>query len=146
VREDCFRGERLLSIEDARRRGDVWARDEYGMRRHSRTQRLPLEHFTEVEKPALLPLPAEPYDVPVWTEPKVGPDQLAVVAKAVYSMPRQYRGKRLQARADSRMVRFYFRGELASARAARCSTPIAPADTAACRCSRSRCRWLLEGW
>ena len=112
VREDGFRGERLLSIPDAQRRGETWARDEYGMRRHTRTQRMPLEHFNEVEKSCLLPAPSERYDVPHWCEPKVGPDQFAVVLKSLYSIERQYRGKKLKARADTHTVRFYFRGEL----------------------------------
>jgi transposase len=112
VREDCFRGERLLSIHDARRRAETWSLTEYGMRRHTRTQRMPLEHFNEVENGRLLPAPTEPYDVPKWCDPKVGPDQFAVVLKALYSLPRAYRGKRLRARADSQTVRFYLKGEL----------------------------------
>jgi transposase len=115
VREDCFRGERLLSIADARRRGEIWSREEYGMRRHSSTGRLPLEHFEAVEKSVLLPAPLEPYDVPVWCDPKVGPDQHAAVCKALYPLPREYRGKKLRARADSKTVRFYFRGQLIQA-------------------------------
>lgn len=112
VREDCFRGERLLAIADALRRAEQWSLTEYGVRRHSRTQRMPLEHFTAVEQACLLPAPTEPYDVPKWCDPKVGPDQFAVVCKALYSMPREYRRKTLRARADSRTVRFYFNGEL----------------------------------
>jgi transposase len=112
VREDCFRGERLLTIVDARRRGEVWSRDEYGMRKHTRTQRMPLEHFTTVEKACLLAAPTETYDVPHWCDPKVGPDQFAVVCKALYSLPRIYRRKELRARADSQLVRFYYKREL----------------------------------
>jgi transposase len=112
VREDCFRGERLKCIEDARRRACTWARDEYGMRRHTRTQRLPKECFEADEKPRLLPPPIEPYDVPIYCDPKVAPDQHAQVAKALYSLPRDFRGKRLRARADRSIVRFYFNGKL----------------------------------
>lgn len=111
VREDCYRGERLRTLADARRRGSEWSRDEYGMRRHSRTSRMPLEHFEAVEQERLLPLPGEPYDIPHWCEPKVGPDQHAWVLKALYSLPRQYRRKKLRARADSNTVRFYYKGE-----------------------------------
>ena len=39
VREDCFVGERLATIEQSRVRSVVWSREEAGMRRHSRTQR-----------------------------------------------------------------------------------------------------------
>ena len=42
------------------------------MRRHSRTQRLPREHFEAEERPALLPAPTAPYDVPTLVRPKVG--------------------------------------------------------------------------
>jgi hypothetical protein len=41
------------------------------MRRHTRTQRLPREHFEAEERAALLPPPAAPYDIPLWCDPKV---------------------------------------------------------------------------
>jgi transposase len=65
VREDCFRGERLQTLEDAARRARFWTLEEYGMRRHTRTQRLPRECFEVEEKPRLLPKPSEPYDIPL---------------------------------------------------------------------------------
>lgn len=107
VREDCYGGERLHTLEECRERGRVWSETEYGMRRHTRTQRLPREHFLEVEKPALLPAPTEPYDTPIWCEPKVARDQCAQVAQALYSLPTIYLGKKLRARADRTLVRFY---------------------------------------
>jgi hypothetical protein len=107
VREDCFAGERLYSIEEARSCARVWCLTEYGMRRHTRTQRLPLEHYEAEEKPRLLPAPTEPYDPPLWCAPKVGRDHLAAVAKALYSLPTAFIGKKLSARADSQLVRFY---------------------------------------
>lgn len=108
VRDDCFAGERLQSLEDAAHRGRRWAQGEYGLRRHSTTHRLPLEHFDAVERPALLPAPTEAYDIPLWCEPKVARDQHALVDRALYSLPDVYRGKRLRARADRTTVRFYF--------------------------------------
>jgi hypothetical protein len=77
------------------------------MRRHSTTGRRPLEHFEAEERPVLLPLPAAPYDIPLWAEPKVGRDHYAQVAKAIYSLPTPFIGKKLRARADSVLVRFY---------------------------------------
>lgn len=35
VRDDCFAGEKLLDLVDARRRGRTWSAEEYGMRRHT---------------------------------------------------------------------------------------------------------------
>ena len=112
VREDCVRGERLQTMDDARRRAVHWALEEYGMRRHTRTQRLPREAFEAEEKACLLPAPTEPYDIPLWCDPKVAPDQHAQVAKALYSLPFDFRHKTLRARADRSTVRFYFNEEL----------------------------------
>ena len=107
VRDDCFAGERLHSIEQARDRARLWCERDYGMRRHTRTQRLPKEHFEAEEQRVLLPAPSEPYDVPLWCEPKVARDHFAQVAKALYTLPTRFIGKTLRARADRAIVRFY---------------------------------------
>ncbi len=107
VRDDCFAGEKLRSIEQARALGRRWCIAEYGMRRHSRTQRFPLEHFQAEERSALIPAPTESYDIPTWSEPKVAHDHYAQVAKALYSLPTKFVGKKLEARADRTTVRFY---------------------------------------
>jgi transposase len=112
VREDCFGGERLVDLDAARERGRIWALEEYGRRRHSRTQQPPLTLFEQAERPALLPAPTAAYDVPVWATPKVARDQLAQVARALYSIPHRHVGHVLNARADSQLVRFYDRGIL----------------------------------
>lgn len=112
VREDCFGGERLRTLDEARDRARRWSLDDYGMRRHTRTQRLPREHFEAEERAVLLPAPTAPFDVPLWTECKVARDQFAAVAKSLYSLPFELRGHRLRARADSRLVHLYEHGKL----------------------------------
>lgn len=112
TRDDCFAGERLRTLEEARRRAREWCINDYGMRKHSTTCRLPLEQFEAEEKEKLLPAPEEPYDVPIFAEPKVARDQFAVVARALYSLPRIFVGKKLRARADRTVVRFYDAGIL----------------------------------
>ena len=112
VRDDCFAGERLHSLLDAHELAERWCRQEYGLRRHSRTQRLPLECFEAEEQPHLLPPPQRLYDTPYWCDPKVGRDHLAQVAKALYSLPTRFIGKYLRARADRTLVCFYDRGVL----------------------------------
>lgn len=107
VRDDCFGGERLATIEQARVRARIWCAEEAGMRRHARTQRRPREHFETVELCELLPVPVSAYDVPLWASPKVARDQHAQVARALYSLPTRYVGKTLRARADRHTVRFY---------------------------------------
>jgi transposase len=107
VRDDCFAGEILTTLEDARTHAGHWCRDEYGLRRHSRTHRAPREHFETEEQSLLLPPPATPYDIPLWSEPKVARDQHVQVAKALYSRPRHFVGRTLRARADRHTVRVY---------------------------------------
>jgi hypothetical protein len=111
VRDDCFAGETLQTIVEARELAERWCQ-QYGLRRHTRTQRLPLECFEAEEKPRLLLAPTLPYEVPYWCDPKVGRDHLAQVAKALYSLPTRFIGKRLRARADHALVRFYDLGTL----------------------------------
>lgn len=112
VRDDCFGGERLLDLDHAREHARQWCLTDYGRRRHSTTGRRPLEHFRDEEQPALLPAPSEPYDIPTWATPKVARDHYAQVAQALYSLPTAFLGKRLRARADSHLVRFYHQGTL----------------------------------
>ena len=45
VRDDCFAGEILTTLEDARAHALHWCHDDYGGRPHGRTQRRPREHF-----------------------------------------------------------------------------------------------------
>lgn len=130
VRDDCYGGERLRDIEDARRRALVWCTEEYGARRHTSTGRLPREHFASDEKPRLLLAPNAAYDIPLWAEPKVARDHFAQVAGALYSLPTRLIGKRLRARADSQLVRFYEGAVLVKthARGQRGSKMIDPSD------------------
>jgi hypothetical protein len=107
VQDDCFGGEILYDLAQSRAHALDWCRHEYGLRRHTRTQRLPLEQFETEERPALLPAPTTPYDVPLWAEPKVARDQHAQIAKALYSLPTRFVGYTLRARADRQTVRFY---------------------------------------
>ena len=115
TRDDCFAGETLRDLVHARDHARHWCEHEYGMRRHTRTQRLPREQFEAEERAALLPAPTTPYDVPLWAEPKVARDQFAQVARALYSLPTRWVGKPVRARADSVTVRFYHGAELIKA-------------------------------
>ena len=107
VRDDCFAGENLPTLDGAREHGEHWCLSDYGMRRHSTTGRLPREHFEADERAALRPVPSHPYDIPIWAHPKVARDHFAQVARALYSLPTRFIGKTLTARADSALVRFY---------------------------------------
>jgi hypothetical protein len=112
VADDCFGGETLRSLEQAYEHARRWCEEDYGLRRHSTTQRLPREHFETEERGVLLPAPSSAYDIPAWSDPKVARDFHAQVAKALYSLPYTYRGRKVRARADSQTVRFYLAGKL----------------------------------
>lgn len=57
------------------------------MRIHGTTQARPLEVFTELELPRLLPARDLPYDLPVYRTAKVHRDHHIEVARALYSVP-----------------------------------------------------------
>ena len=117
VRDDCFGGERLKTLEEARTFAEEWCLKEYGARRHSRTQKPPLEHFLAEEKGKLLPEPSEPYDVPRWGGATVDRDQYALVEKGLYSVATRYVRRKLTTRADSVTVRLYEAGVMVKAHA-----------------------------
>jgi hypothetical protein len=112
VRESWWRGEKFLDLADAQRRVERWCATTAGLRVHGTTAQRPAEHFAEAEVSLLLPAPVEIYDVPVFAKPLVARDRHCEVAKALYSIPGELIGQRLSARADSRLVRFYHRGQL----------------------------------
>jgi transposase len=113
VRESWFDGETFADLEDARRSAEHWCREIAGARVHGTTCQVPREVFETVEKPAMLPPPSAPFDVPLWVDAaKVHPDHHIQVARALYSVPTQYLHKRVRARADKTCVKIYFGAEL----------------------------------
>jgi hypothetical protein len=81
------------------------------MRIHGTTQARPAEMFAEHETAVLLPVP-QPYDVPIFKTVKVHRDYHIEIGKALYSVPKDYIGQLLDARADSALVRLYYQGQL----------------------------------
>ena len=69
----------------------------------------PLEMFTELEADCLLPVAAA-YDQPIFSRVKVHRDFHVEIAKALYSVPEQFIGRHLEARADSELVKLYSTG------------------------------------
>ena len=59
-----FAGEQFADLADAQRRAEDWCRGRAGMRVHGSTRQRPAEAFAQVEAPALLPAPEQPYRVP----------------------------------------------------------------------------------
>jgi transposase len=112
VRGSFFAGETFTGLADAQRRVEAWCATTAGLRVHGTTAQRPAEHFGASEQHLLLPLPEIAYDRPVFSTPKVAPDRHVEVARALYSVPGSLVGQRLEARADSQLVKLYHRGQL----------------------------------
>jgi transposase len=112
VRSNFFAGEQFRDVEDCRARAEHWCGQVAGMRVHGTTRLHPAEVFATEEQPKLKPGPDEVFDIPTWTHPKVAPDRHVQIAKALYSVPGELVGRRLDARVDAHTVKLYWRGEL----------------------------------
>ncbi len=74
VQVSFFAGEQFAGIAGAQHRAEDWCRIRAGMRVHGTTRPRPAEVFVQLEAPALLPAPEQPYRVPAWSEAKVQRD------------------------------------------------------------------------
>ncbi len=112
VRRSFFAGETFIDLADAQRRAEQWCTTTAGLRVHGTTQCHPIEVFVAEEQSRLLPAPTEPYDVPIYAMAKVHRDHHIEVAKALYSVPGNLIGTRVEVRADRQLVRIFARGQL----------------------------------
>ncbi|ARR82372.1 hypothetical protein MOTT27_01551 [Mycobacterium intracellulare subsp. yongonense] len=112
VRSNFFAGEDFRNLSDCRARAEQWCGQVAGMRIHGTTRCRPVEVFAAEELPQLKPVPNEVFDIPTWSRPKVAPDRHVQIARALYSVPGELIGRRLDARVDAHTVKLYWRGEL----------------------------------
>ena len=112
VRSSLWAGETFIDLTDARRRAEQWCQDTAGMRVHGTTQCRPAEHFRVVEAPALGPVPDDEYHVPTYAACRVHRDHHVEIGRALYSVPGDLIGARVQVRADLRVVKIFHRGQL----------------------------------
>jgi transposase len=111
VRGNFFAGEKFDSLAAAQAAATQWCTRTAGMRIHGTINARPLEVFDDVERVALLPVPPV-YDVPLLRSVKVHRDYHIEIGKALYSVPVDYIGQQLDARADSQLVKLFHRGQL----------------------------------
>jgi hypothetical protein len=113
VRGSFFAGESFGGgLPGAQRAAAAWCTGRAGQRIHRTTRCRPAELFAAEEAPRLAAAPVFPYDLPVYARPKVHRDHHIEVAKALYSVPGNLIGAHVDARADSKLVRVYHRGQL----------------------------------
>jgi hypothetical protein len=112
VRQSFFAGETFVDLTDAQRRAEDWCRERAGMRIHGTIQARPADVFRVEELPVLHAAPTSLYDVPIYAMAKVHRDHHIEVAKALYSVPGNLIGARVDVRADRTLVRIFHRNQL----------------------------------
>jgi transposase len=107
VQENALRGRSFASLEEQNRFLHDWERTVADTRVHGTTRRHVGNHFNEVERATLLPLPADPF--PSFREARrtVHRDGHVEVDHAYYSVPPEYLARPVWVRWDARMVRIF---------------------------------------
>ena len=107
VQENALRGRSFASLEDQNRFLREWELTVADTRVHGTTRRHVGKHFTEVERPALLPLPVDPFPSFREARRRVHRDGHVEVAYAYYSVPPEYLAREVGVRWDARLVRIF---------------------------------------
>jgi transposase len=107
VQENALRGKSFTSLEEENRFLRDWEETVADTRVHGTTRRHVGKHFADVERAALLPLPADPF--PSFREARrmVHRDGHIEVEHAYYSAPPEYLARRVWVRWDARLVRIF---------------------------------------
>jgi len=107
VQENALRGRTFTTLEEQNRFLRAWELTVADTRVHGTTRRHVGDHFTEVERPALLPLPLESF--PSFREARrtVHRDGHVEVERAYYSVPPEYLARQVWVRWDARLVRIF---------------------------------------
>jgi len=69
------------------------------------------ELYEELDRPALRPLPAVPFEMAEWARATVNIDYHVAYAKHNYSVPYRYLHKKVEVRATERTVEIFYKGE-----------------------------------
>jgi Mu transposase, C-terminal domain len=107
VQENALRGRQFQTLEGENAFLRQWEQTVADTRVHGTIRQQVGQLFTAVERPALLPLPAERF--PYFHEGRrtVHRDGHVEVDKAYYSAPPEYLGRRVWVRWDARLVRIF---------------------------------------
>jgi len=109
VQNNGLKGRQFASLADENRHLAHWEATVADTRIHGTTRQQVGKVFAEVERPALLPLPAERFPFFQEVDRKVHRDGHVEVAKAYYSAPPEYVGQQVWVRWDGHVVRIFDR-------------------------------------
>ncbi len=107
VKSNALKGRTFSSLVEQKQFLDRWERDVADTRIHGTTKKQVRRIFDEVERPALQPLPSEPFPFYQEGKRKVHRDGHVEVAKGYYSVPPEYLGHEVWVRWDSRLIRVF---------------------------------------
>lgn len=107
VQENALKGLTFTNLHAQNEHLAHWETEVADVRVHGTTRRPPGQHFLEVEKAALLPLPSGRLASFRESQRCVHRDGHVEVEKAYYSVPPEYVGQRVWARWDGRVVRVF---------------------------------------
>ena len=112
VRDNFFRGEKFIDINDCNSRAITWCTSIAGTRIHGTTGKVPIIVFEETEKDKLIAFGYDRYDIALWAVCKVHPDHHIRFKNSLYSLSTKYIGKFIDVRGDSALVKIYHNGAL----------------------------------
>ena len=104
LKRNFLAGRSFRDLTEANTRLREWIEQVAGVRIHGTIKERPLARFFEAEQAALLPLPAQGFDLGIWKKVKLHPDCHVVVDGAFYSAPHRLIGQQLWARSNGRDV------------------------------------------
>jgi transposase len=107
VKNNALKGRTFTSLSGLNQHLAHWERTVADTRIHGTTKSHVRTVFETVERPALIPLPPDPFPVFEEARRKVGRDGHIEVAKAYYSVPPEYLGCEVWVRYTARFVRVY---------------------------------------
>jgi transposase len=107
VKNNALKGRTFSSLAEEKQFLIGWERDVADTRIHGTTRKQVRRVFEEVERPALKPLPPEPFPFYHEGRRKVHRDGHVEVAKSYYSVPPEYLSREVWVRWDSRLVRVF---------------------------------------
>lgn len=96
-----------FSLAEINRAALVWCLEDYGMKPHGTTGLQPAIVWRQEEIPRMLPLPGQPFEVPVYKYATVHQDRFLEFEHKRYAMPEAYRGVRVLLRKSNGMLRIF---------------------------------------
>jgi len=107
VQDNALKGHVFTSLDEQNQHLWTWEASVADKRIHGTTRQQVGQLFAQVERPALQPLPAERFPCFQEAQRSVHRDGHVEVARAYYSVPPEYLGRRLWVRWDGRLVRIF---------------------------------------